>query len=85
MLTTKTTATWPGREHWERVLENWQGENMKFYADRDVTAAEGTQTFSVEAETQKEAMKKFEAREGELYSNDVDVIDLGPWDWGEFV
>ena len=58
------------------------GENMKFYADRDVTAAEGTQTFCVSAETQKEAMKKFEAGEGELYSNDVDVIDLGPWDWG---
>ena len=54
----------------------------EYLASRDVTAAEGTQTFCVSAETQKEAIKKFEAGEGELYSNDVDVIDLGPWDWG---
>jgi len=55
---------------------------MKFYADRDVAAAEGTQTYCVEAETEKEAIEKFEAGEGDLSSSDVEVMELGPWDWG---
>ena len=55
---------------------------MEFYVDRDVTAADGTQTYWVEAETAKEAMEKFEAGQGDLSSNDVEVLKLGPWDWG---
>jgi hypothetical protein len=58
------------------------GENMKFYADRDVAAAEGTQTYWVEADTEEEAMEKFESGQGDLSSNDVEVLELGPWDWG---
>ena len=43
----------------------------------NVDNAEGTQTWWVDAESKEDAIAKFEAGEGEIYSNEVEVIKLG--------
>ena len=48
----------------------------RFLYTYSVTAASGTQTFYVDAETQEEADELIQAG-GEIYSNDVEVTDLG--------
>ena len=49
---------------------------MKFRIDRDVTAAEGTQSFTVEAVDITEACLLFKAGKGDLIEHDVEVVDL---------
>ncbi len=53
----------------------------QFFVDRDVTSASGTQTFMVTAENEEEAKGKFLREEGDIFSNDVEVLDLGPYDF----
>lgn len=54
---------------------------MKYYADRNVTSASGTQTFVVEADTTEEAKEMFKSGKSTIASNDVEVTDLSDWDW----
>ena len=54
---------------------------MKYHVERDVTAAAGTQTYVVEAKNAADAKEKFLAGKAELESNDVEVLDLSPWDF----
>lgn len=48
----------------------------RFLYSFDVKAASGTQVFYVDAETQEEADELIQAG-GEIYSNEVEVTDLG--------
>ena len=57
---------------------------MKWNIEREITYADGTQTFQVEAETKEEAERLFRADKCDLVENDVDVQDLTPWDEIDF-
>lgn len=52
-------------------------ELKRFLIDCSVKAAEGTQTFYVDAVSEEEAIVKFEDGGGEMYANEVEVMDLG--------
>jgi len=57
---------------------------MKWNIERDITHADGTQTFQVEAETKEDAEKLFRADKCELVISDVEVGGLTEWDEIDF-
>lgn len=52
----------------------------KFICQRPITAADGYQEFTVEAESAEEAKELFERGEGELTFTECEVLDLGEYD-----
>jgi hypothetical protein len=65
----------------------------RFLIERPVTAAEGTQIFWVDAESEEDALEKHEAGEGGIYADVCEVQSLGepsvcgtiePDDFGDF-
>lgn len=51
-----------------------------YQLDRDITEATGTQTFTVEAENESEARKKFANGEGKFISQEFSADELAPVD-----
>lgn len=49
----------------------------RFLIGVDITAAEGTQTFYVDAETEEEALEVFKKKGGEFYCEEICVMDTG--------
>lgn len=52
----------------------------KYFLDREVKSAHGSQTFSVEANSLEEAKQKFEETGGEYELEEVEVTRLSPMD-----
>lgn len=50
----------------------------KYQIERDITEANGTQTFTVEAENEIEARKKFSDGSGELIDEELNAEGLEP-------
>ena len=53
---------------------------MKFICTREVVSAAGDQEFSVEAETEEEAIELFKAGKGEPSADNSEVTELGEYD-----
>jgi len=49
---------------------------MKYYLDRDVTSADGSQTFYVFADSLEEAKQKFIAGDSDIEHSEVEVTQL---------
>lgn len=49
----------------------------RYLITRSITAAEGTQTFWVDAESEADALQKYEEGEGGMYQSEFEVMDLG--------
>lgn len=49
----------------------------RFLIEAEVKAAEGSQTFYVDAETEEQAMDIYNNGGGNIYAHDVEVVDLG--------
>lgn len=49
----------------------------RFLINTDVVDAQGVQTWYVDAESEDEALEKFNAGAGEIYENEVEVTKLG--------
>ena len=60
-------------EHLELLKGEWMAI---FKIDREVTQVDGHQTFSTEAETKEEALKKFKAGDDLLWEECLDVQNL---------
>lgn len=57
---------------------------MKYQIVRQVTSAEGTQRFEVEADSSKKAIKMFREGKSEIVENDVEVTDFKDLDEFDF-
>lgn len=49
---------------------------MKYRVERNVEAADGTQTLEVEADTADDALDKFRRRQGDIVESDVEVTHI---------
>ena len=56
---------------------------MKYYLDRNVIAASGTQTFVVDADSLEKAKKKFLSGESNIESSEVEVTKLDEYNFDE--
>ncbi|MCK5615037.1 hypothetical protein KAR91_74935 [Candidatus Pacearchaeota archaeon] len=56
---------------------------MKYYLDRNVIAAFGTQTFVVDADSLEKAKKKFLSGESDIEYSEVEVTKLDEYDFDE--
>ena len=52
----------------------------EFRVEREVVCAEGHQTFSVYAESAREALEKFDQGQGDIVEHEVEVVSLGVLD-----
>ena len=56
---------------------------MKYYLDKNVIAASGTQTFVVDADSLEKAKKKFLSGESNIESSEVEVTKLDEYNFDE--